>query len=51
MSLQYSTHMTENSHPNLTILDHPLIQDKMARLRDEQTTQRTFVASSDRLRD
>lgn len=29
--------MDNNRHPNLTILDHPLIQDKMRRLRDEKT--------------
>lgn len=32
----------DNSHPNLTILDHPLIQDKMARLRDQTTTPEDF---------
>ncbi|MCH2132237.1 MAG: uracil phosphoribosyltransferase [Phycisphaerales bacterium] len=30
------------SHPNLTILDHPLIRDKMARLRDEETSPEDF---------
>ncbi|MDG2423591.1 MAG: uracil phosphoribosyltransferase [Phycisphaerales bacterium] len=34
--------MNASSHPNLTILDHPLIQDKMARLRDESTTHEDF---------
>ncbi|MCH2153690.1 MAG: uracil phosphoribosyltransferase [Phycisphaerales bacterium] len=34
--------MPEESHPNLTILDHPLIQNKMARLRDEETSPEDF---------
>ncbi|MAT81713.1 MAG: uracil phosphoribosyltransferase [Phycisphaerae bacterium] len=34
--------MTDHGHDNLTILDHPLIQDKMARLRDESTSHEDF---------
>ena len=34
--------MDRENHPNLTVLDHPLIQHKMARLRDETTGPEDF---------
>ena len=40
--LRYSTRMDKNCHTNLTILDHPLIQDKMRRLRDQETAPTDF---------
>lgn len=34
--------MAHPDHPNLTVLDHPLIQHKLAILRDEATTTKNF---------
>jgi len=36
--------MSHPEHPNLQVLDHPLIQDKLARIRDESTPTGLFRA-------
>ena len=38
-----------NEFPNLTVLDHPLIQHKLAVLRDRETSKKTFRALVDEI--
>jgi uracil phosphoribosyltransferase len=38
-----------SQYPNLTVLDHPLIQHKLGVLRDKETSKKTFRALVDEI--
>ncbi|HUP90507.1 MAG TPA: uracil phosphoribosyltransferase [Longimicrobiales bacterium] len=41
--------MNKNEFPNLTIIDHPLVQHKLSILRDKNTSKKTFRALVDEM--